>query len=130
FARRVVGQALAKGGHAFNVAVGRPLTEWPAVRAALAWLHALAEMAAAEVVDAPTLGTALLAGHCAGDRSDGARLAASDARWRRKGLSHIEAAQGQRDSAGEIARRGDSDVSVAMGRMDIDGAQSAAQGTT
>jgi len=130
FARRVVGQALAKGGHAFNVAVGRPLTEWPAVRAALAWLHALAEMAAAEVVDAPTLGTALLAGHCAGDRSDGARLAAIDARWRRKGLSHIDAAQWQRDIAGEIARRGDSDVSVAMVRMDIDGAQSAAQGTT
>ena len=104
FARRVVGQALSQGGHAFNVAVGRPLTEWPAVRAALAWLHALAEMAHADVVDAPVLGAALLAGHCAGDRTDGARLATIDARWRRKGLSRIDAAQWQRDLASDIAR--------------------------
>lgn len=107
FARRVVGQALAQGGHAFNVAVGRPLTEWPAVNAALAWLHALADMAHADVVDAPVLGAALLAGHCAGDRTDGARLATIDARWRRKGLSRIDAAQWQRDIASERARRAD-----------------------
>lgn len=99
FARRVVGQALAQRDHAFNVAVGRPLTEWPAVRAALAWLHALAEMAHADAVEAPVLGAALLAGHCAGDCSDGARLAAIDARWRRKGLNRIDAAQWQRDMA-------------------------------
>ena len=49
FARRVLGQALAgRDGApalAFNVAVGRPLDEWPMARAALAWLRALAECA-------------------------------------------------------------------------------------
>ncbi len=99
FARRVVGQALAAGGHAFNVAVGRPLTEWPAVRAALAWLHALADMAQAGAADAPVLGAALLAGHCAGDRRDLARLAAIDARWRRQARARIDAARWQRDLA-------------------------------
>lgn len=103
FARRVVGQALGPSGHAFNVAVGRPLTEWPAVRAALAWLQVLADMAHAGVVDTPTLGAALLAGHCAGDRSDGAKLAAIDARWRRRGFPSIDAAQWQRDLSGELA---------------------------
>src|SRR5690606_566196 len=104
FARRVVGQALAAGRHPFNVAVGRPLTEWPAVRAALAWLHALAEMAHAGQVDAPVLGAALLAGHCAGDRSDGAKRAPLDARWRRKGLGRIDAGQWQRDIASDMVQ--------------------------
>jgi len=99
FARRVTGQALAGQGHAFNVAVGRPLTEWPAVRAALAWLHALAEMAQAGAADAPVLGAALLAGHCAGDRRDLARHAAIDARWRRQSRARIDAARWQRDLA-------------------------------
>ncbi|MFU2000055.1 PD-(D/E)XK nuclease family protein [Bordetella avium] len=87
FARRVLDQALqASGGQdalLFNVAVGRPLIEWPALRAALAWLQALADMAAAGSVAVPVLGAALLAGHCAGDRSE--RHAAIDARWRRQG---------------------------------------------
>jgi len=99
FARRVVGQALAAQDHAFNVAVGRPLTEWPAVRAALAWLHALAEMAQAGAADAPVLGAALLAGHCAGDRRDLARHAAIDARWRRQARARIDAARWQHDLA-------------------------------
>lgn len=103
FARRVVGQALAPGGHAFNVAVGRPLTEWPAVRAALAWLRALADMAHAGEADAPVLGAALLAGHCAGDRRDLARLAAIDARWRRQARARIDAARWQRDLADDTA---------------------------
>ena len=50
FARRVLSQALAgrdgAPAFAFNVAVGRPLDEWPMARAALAWLRALAECAA------------------------------------------------------------------------------------
>lgn len=125
FARRVVGQALAQGGHAFNVAVGRPLTEWPAVNAALAWLHALADMAHADVVDAPVLGAALLAGHCAGDRSDGAKLATIDARWRRKGLSRIDAAQWQRDIASENVRVAHRVVADATHNTDIDVAQDA-----
>ncbi|WP_313067573.1 PD-(D/E)XK nuclease family protein, partial [Achromobacter animicus] len=35
------------------------------------------------------LGAALLAGHCAGDVRDRARLAAIDARWRRQGKLHV-----------------------------------------
>jgi probable DNA repair protein len=85
YARRVLGRALAAGGHAYNVAVGRPLTEWPAVRAALAWLQALALVADAGAADTPVLGAALLAGHCAGDVREAARHAAIDARWRRNG---------------------------------------------
>lgn len=88
FARRVLGQALAgRGGepaYAFNVAVGRPLNEWPMARAALAWLRALAECAADKGCGVEVLGAALLAGHCAADVRDRARLAAIDARWRRQ----------------------------------------------
>ncbi|MVW71963.1 PD-(D/E)XK nuclease family protein [Bordetella sp. 15P40C-2] len=102
FARRVVGQALAAGAHPFNVAVGRPLTEWPAVRAALAWLQALADVDHEGAADAAVLGAALLAGHCAGDVSDAARLAAIDARWRRLGVARIDAAHWQRDLAREM----------------------------
>src|SRR5690606_3416254 len=44
-ARRRLGRMLAAGPHGpalpFNVAVGRPLAEWPAVRAALAWIAVL-----------------------------------------------------------------------------------------
>ena len=71
FARRVLGQALAgRDGApalAFNVAVGRPLDEWPMARAALAWLRALAECADGKGCGVQTLGAALLAGHSAGD---------------------------------------------------------------
>lgn len=93
FARRVLSQALAgRGGepaHAFNVAVGRPLNEWPMARAALAWLRALAECAAGKGCGVEVLGAALLAGHCAGDVRDRARLAAIDARWRRQARLHV-----------------------------------------
>ena len=100
FARRVLGRALAPGGHAFNVAVGRPLSDWPAVRAALAWLDALARMAEADAADAPIMGAALLAGHCAGDVREAARHAAADARWRRQGVAVLPQARWLRDLAG------------------------------
>lgn len=103
FARRVVGQALSRSKHAFNVAVGRPLTEWPLVRAALAWMRALAEMAHVGAVDPAVLGEALLAKHCAGDQREGAKFAMIDARWRRKGLTMIDEAQWQRDISGEVS---------------------------
>ncbi|MFU1982820.1 PD-(D/E)XK nuclease family protein [Bordetella hinzii] len=99
FARRVLMQALqgapGQPDLPFNVGVGRPLIEWPALRAALAWLQALAEMGSTGKVAAPVLGAALLAGHCAGDRSE--RHAGLDARWRRLG----------RVSVSEAAWRGD-----------------------
>lgn len=95
FARRVLSQALAATADqpalAYNVAVGRSLIEWPAVHAALAWLEALAAFAAEGHVDAPVLGAALLAGHCAGDRAESARFGAIDVRWRRQGRVRVTA---------------------------------------
>ncbi|KRC84524.1 PD-(D/E)XK nuclease superfamily protein [compost metagenome] len=95
FARRVLSQALAgRDGApalAFNVAVGRPLDEWPMARAALAWLRALAECAPGKGCGVDVLGAALLAGHCAGDVRHRAGLAAIDARWRRQARLHVSA---------------------------------------
>ncbi|MRT32879.1 hypothetical protein FGX01_03315, partial [Xylella fastidiosa subsp. multiplex] len=63
FARRILSQALAgRGGEpafAFNVAVGRPLNDWPLARAALAWLRALAECAGGKGCGVEVLGAAL-----------------------------------------------------------------------
>ncbi|MGH8817442.1 MAG: PD-(D/E)XK nuclease family protein, partial [Achromobacter pestifer] len=93
FARRVLSQALAgrdgAPAYAFNVAVGRPLNEWPMARAALAWLRALAECAAGKGCGVDVLGAALLAGYCASDVRDRARLAAIDARWRRQAVQRV-----------------------------------------
>jgi len=55
----------------------------------LAWLRALAECAPGKGCGVDVLGAALLAGHCAGDVRDRARLAAIDARWRRQGKLHV-----------------------------------------
>lgn len=103
FARRILSQALAgrdgAPAFAFNVAVGRPLDEWPMARAALAWLRALAECAAGKGCAVEVLGAALLAGHCAGDVSERARLAAIDARWRRRGQVHVGAAEWRKQLA-------------------------------
>ncbi|EHK68270.1 PD-(D/E)XK nuclease family protein [Achromobacter arsenitoxydans] len=97
FARRVLSHALAgrdgEPAFAFNVAVGRPLDEWPMARAALAWLRALAECAPDKGCGVDVLGAALLAGHCASDVRDRARLAAIDARWRRQGQLHVGPAE-------------------------------------
>jgi len=80
----------------FNVAVGRPLADWPAVRAALAWLRVWAAFGSsagdgANPASCPValLGQALLAGHCAGEWHDAqtARAhAALDVQWRRRQL--------------------------------------------
>lgn len=99
FARRVLSQALnAESGcaHAFNVAVGRPLIEWPAARAALAWLHALATFTPDGDGEVQILGAALLAGHCAGDVQHAAQHVALDARWRRQSRVRIDAASWRR----------------------------------
>jgi len=74
----------------FNVAVGRPLAQWPAVRAALCWLQVLAAFDH-NICPVPLLGQALLAGHCAGELSDGGAQAVLDVQWRRRqqtGLTH------------------------------------------
>src|SRR5690606_14825339 len=50
----------------YNIAVARPLSEWPLVRAALAWLRILALFAQRKYCAPADLGQALLAGGCAG----------------------------------------------------------------
>nr|MBF0685471.1 PD-(D/E)XK nuclease family protein [Pseudomonas sp.] len=77
FARRVLHAAL--GEQPFNLSVGRPLDEWPLVRAALAWLSLLAQPAPYAPAD---LSRALLSGHCVGHESEAAARAQLDAQWR------------------------------------------------
>src|SRR5690606_27800707 len=77
FARRVLQTDLS--GHGFNMSVGRPLAEWPLVRAALGWLRLLTSSAPYPV---DLAGGALLAGHCAGHRQEAGLRARIDADWR------------------------------------------------
>jgi len=91
-ARRALRRALDAAGPSdasFNVAVGRPLAEWPAARAALAWLDALAGFAPGEGCPVSILGAALLAGHCAGDAGEASPQAMLDAGWRRRARIHL-----------------------------------------
>lgn len=67
----------------WNVAVGRPLSEWPLVRAALAWIKALAQMKRYQQATPEVLGLALLAGCCAGSLSEADARAGMDVAWRR-----------------------------------------------
>lgn len=87
-ARRYLARMLAAGSQGpalpFNVAVGRPLSEWPAVRAALAWLSVLVKFAEDRACPVPMVGAALLAGHCAGDVDEAGVHAGLDAKWRRR----------------------------------------------
>lgn len=85
YARRVLERVLADGvqaPHAFNVAVARPLSQWRAGRALLAWLRTfvlLKDQSGGEPVD---FGQALLSGYCAGDTQEQGARARIDASWR------------------------------------------------
>lgn len=96
-AHRVLGQTLGKHDLVFNIAVGRPLSEWPLVRAALAWLRVMARYAQGRSCSAADLGEALLAGACVAHAEEASRRALLDARLRRYGViewsEHIFAAQ-------------------------------------
>ena len=70
---------------AWNVAVARPLTEWPLVRAALAWLEVMAALHRNQSVEASILGKALLAGACAGSTSEASARAVWDVNLRQWG---------------------------------------------
>lgn len=100
-AHRVLGQALGERGFVFNIAVGRPLSEWPLVRAAIAWLHVVARYAQRRPCAAADLGQALLAGGCAGHNEEASHRALLDARLRRRGV--IEWSESQ--FAAELAER-------------------------
>lgn len=95
FARRVLHDMLdtshdsQRPAFAFNVAVGRPLSEWPAGRAMIAWLSLLSSMKTGGSCDVVEIGHALLAGHCKGHLAEMGRRASLDARFREKQLNSV-----------------------------------------
>lgn len=66
----------------FNVAVARPLSEWQAVRAVMAWLRTFVLFKEQRKARASDLGAALLAGYCSGDLLELGERANIDADWR------------------------------------------------
>lgn len=88
FAHRVLAHELAAKtekhqNYSWNIAVGRPLSAWPLVRAALGWLTVFAEVTNGQV-QCRTLGAALLMGHCVGMLDEANARAMLDVRWRNK----------------------------------------------
>lgn len=93
FARRVLEQGLgdAEGVpvHAFNVAVARPLSDWAACRAAVAWLRTFVLMKEQLGAAPADLGAALLSGYCIGHSAEQGARAMVDAGWRDWQVSHV-----------------------------------------
>lgn len=95
YARRVLDQVLGENiavPLAFNVAVARPLSEWRAGRAMLAWLRTFVLMKDRKGAQPIELGAALLAGYCAGDLSEMGARARIDARWRDRQATRVSLA--------------------------------------
>ncbi|HLS51434.1 MAG TPA: PD-(D/E)XK nuclease family protein [Burkholderiaceae bacterium] len=77
----------------YNVAVARPLAEWPVVRAGLAWLQLAVELLNQQKCRPETAGQALLAGHCVADAAEAAARASLDAHWRHQQFVHLDGPQ-------------------------------------
>ena len=96
FARRVLEQSLSDTNgvrvHTFNVAVARPLSDWAACRAALAWLRTFVLMKEQLGASPADLGAALLSGYCLGHSTEQGTRAMIDAGWREWQVSHISLA--------------------------------------
>ncbi|RTZ44692.1 hypothetical protein EKL30_09035 [Candidimonas sp. SYP-B2681] len=73
----------------YNIAVARPLSEWPLVRAALAWLRVMAQLAQKKHCEPIELGQALLAGGCAGGQQEASGRATIDAVWRKQAKINV-----------------------------------------
>lgn len=92
YARRVLDHILREDvvePLAFNVAVARPLSDWRAGRAMLAWLRTFVLMKDRKGAEPAELGAALLAGYCAGDLSEMGLRARIDARWRDRQTTRV-----------------------------------------
>ena len=87
-AYRVLRQTLPES-EGVNIAVARPLAQWPLVRAALAWLSVLADFRAGGRCTPGVLGAALLAGACSASVSEFAARARLDAFWRKKAVVQL-----------------------------------------
>lgn len=99
FAHRVLAHELAAKtdqhqSYSWNIAVGRPLSAWPLVRAGLAWLTVFAETTNGHV-QCRTLGAALLMGHCVGMLTESNARAMLDVRWRNKQQLQLSLAEVQ-----------------------------------
>jgi probable DNA repair protein len=96
FARRVLEQGLGDEEgvpvHAFNVAVARPLSDWAACRAAVAWLRTFVLMKEQLGAAPADLGAALLSGYCIGHSAEQGARAMVDAGWRDWQVSHVSLA--------------------------------------
>lgn len=91
-AHRVLHQTLTPKDHVFNIAIGRPLSEWPLVRAALAWVRVIAKCVQGRRSSAADLGQALLAGGCVAHIEEASQRALLDARWRQHGVIDVSPA--------------------------------------
>jgi len=89
---RVLSDAQGVPEHSFNVAVARPLAEWEAGRAALAWLRTFVLMKEQQQAAPVELSAALLAGHCVGHSAEMGKRAQIDARWRQQYVSQVSLA--------------------------------------
>ncbi|MFC3340233.1 PD-(D/E)XK nuclease family protein [Paracandidimonas soli] len=79
----------------YNIAVARPLSEWPLVRAAMAWLRVQSEFLRQGACGADALGQALLGGACAGSLGEASGRAALDVWLRRRGILRMTLAEWQ-----------------------------------
>lgn len=95
FARRILLNTLEEPSDsglpsfAFNVAVGRPLSDWPVGRALIAWLSLCCSMKTNDSCEATEIGKALLAGHCKGHLVEMGRRASLDAHLRDRQLPSL-----------------------------------------
>jgi len=74
----------------WNIALARPLSDWPIARAALAWLQLMAQTSQGRCTPA-LAGAALLGGHCAAHGAEAHARARLDAQWRHAGVLHLSA---------------------------------------
>lgn len=97
YAHRVLAHELAPiadkdVGFAWNIAVGRPLSEWPLVRAALRWLRLVAVCQHNEI-PAIRVGEALLSGYCIASEAEKQQRAQLDVRLRKQQKRFLTAAE-------------------------------------
>ncbi|TAL81271.1 MAG: hypothetical protein EPN62_19220 [Candidimonas sp.] len=120
FAHRVVREALNDAATdiplLYNVAVGRPLLDWPLAHAALAWLELFSVFAQGESCTPEIAGLALLAGHCEGQEIEASGRAMIDARWRKKACIEVS-----EDAFGQVLAKFAPNLGRAWQQM-IDGA--------
>lgn len=97
YAHRVLAHELAPiseldDGFKWNIAVGRPLSQWPLVHAALTWLKLLAAYQQGRVSCA-LFGEALLVGHCIASEQEKQQRAQTDVKLRKLQKRFLEAAE-------------------------------------